>query len=139
MRRDFERLKSKPLSSDAAFNFFVTAEHMLDWVYPKRINKEKRTNARKKSVVLQVCSHLANGAKHFELEGRHHNSVSSTGAGVGWSREGFFAPDYFADGYFEERLVVSLKGDAAKELGQSIGAIELAEKVIAYWDKHPLA
>jgi hypothetical protein len=32
------RRVAAPKDSDAAFNFFVTAEHMLDWVYPKRSN-----------------------------------------------------------------------------------------------------
>ena len=41
--RDLDRLKNEPMNADAAFNFFVTAEHLLDWVYPKNINKARRT------------------------------------------------------------------------------------------------
>src|SRR5262245_24876821 len=95
LRRDLKKLKDEPLNADAAFNFFVTAEHMLDWVYPKKANRQKRTVARKNSVWLQVCSHLANGAKHFEVEDPQHDSVSSTGTS---QRGGYFGGVYFGGG-----------------------------------------
>src|SRR4051794_3920716 len=96
MRRDLEKMRAAPLDADAAFNFFVTAEHMLDWVYPRDANRQARTDARKKSTLLQVCSHLANGAKHFEVEGKQHQSVDKTG------RSGIFyaPPTYLGRGYF---------------------------------------
>ncbi len=37
LRRDLAKLLDAPLDADAAFNFFITAEHMLDWVYPNRV------------------------------------------------------------------------------------------------------
>src|SRR5262249_8271723 len=119
LRRDLAKFKSEPLNPDAAFNFFVTAEHMLDWVHPKQINKLKREAERKSEILLQVCSHLANGAKHFEVEGSQHDSVSSTGV-----RGGHFPPNYFPhfpSAYFGgPTLVVRLKGTAATQLGQTI-------------------
>jgi hypothetical protein len=140
LRRDIERLKSEPLNSDAAFNFFVTAEHLLDWVYSRRINKQRRTEARRKSVLLQVCSHLANGAKHVEAEDRQHDSVSSTGIAGGYFSASYFSPRYFSNPYFGvgRRLVIRLKGNAAAQLGQTISVIKLAEKVMEYWDNHSL-
>lgn len=134
LRRDLARLKSSPLDSDAAFNFFVTAEHMVDWVYPGRANAEKRKRARKSSALLRVCSHLANGAKHLELDDGRHDSVSSTivlgGFGVGGYGEG---------GYGSAALWVRLQGDAAKELGTAADAVDLAGRVMEFWDSHPLA
>ena len=137
LRRDLAKLKAEPLDADAAFNFFVTAEHMLDWVYSGKARTDERTKARQGSVLLRVCSHLANGAKHFEVEGKHHDSVSSTqtvehtmsvvnivsitGPFVSWPR-----------------LLLTLKGTAATELGNVIGAIELAERVMDYWDTQQL-
>jgi hypothetical protein len=38
LRRDIEKLRAEPTNPDAAFNFFVTALHMLDWIYPKNAN-----------------------------------------------------------------------------------------------------
>jgi hypothetical protein len=140
LRRDLERMKAEVLNVDAAFNFFVTAEHMLDWVYPKKSNEPKRKNARQQSVLLRVCSHLANGAKHFEVENPHHDSVSSSGLTVTgglFPRQLFpLFPDALAGR--SPRLVVNLKGDAATQLGATIGIIELAEKVMDYWDNHTL-
>jgi hypothetical protein len=50
----------------------------------------------------------------------------------------YFAGSYFGGGPVEPKLVVHLKGNAATQLGATIGAIQLAEKVMAYWDAHPL-
>jgi len=140
LRRDMVKVKSEPLNPDVAFNFFVTAEHMLDWVYPKRANKRKRTDARTKSPLLGVCSHLATGAKHLEVEAPHHDSVSSTGTAGGYFPASYFPPHYFSNAYFGagRRLVVKLQGAAARDLGPCIGVVELAEKVMDYWDKHSL-
>ena len=140
LHRDLVKFKSEPLNPDMAFTFFVTAEHMLDWVFPKKGNKIKRTAERKKSVLLRVCSHLANGAKHMEVEDSHHDSVSSTGTGGGYLPVRFFPKSYWPNGYFGagRKLVVRLKGDAATQLGKIIGAVQLAEMVMEYWDKHPL-
>jgi hypothetical protein len=138
LHRDLERLKADPMSADAAFNFFVTALHMLDWIYPKRSNNAKREAAEKASVLLQVCSHLGNGAKHFEVEAQKHKSVSSTSESGSWFGPNWFGPNWFGPNWFgEDKLIVHLSGDAATQLGQTIGAIDLAEKVLEYWDKNP--
>ena len=44
--RDLERLRAAPNDTDHAFNFFVTAEHMPDWLHPG--NKGKRDRERKR-------------------------------------------------------------------------------------------
>jgi hypothetical protein len=142
MRRDLAKMKSEPLNTDHAFNFFITSEHMLDWVYPGNANKAKRTNARQNSILLEVCSHLANGAKHFEVEFKHHKSVSSASTMhfFGFWPQSFWPKSYWPNSYWPGRrkLVVKLKGDAVTQLGQVIGVIELAEKVMEYWENHPL-
>jgi hypothetical protein len=114
---------------------------MLDWVYPKKVNKSKRTQTKRNSVLLQVCSHVANGAKHFEVEDPQHDSVSSTSTTGGYFPAGYFGSRYWGNAYFGagRRLAIRLKGKAETELGQIIGVVELAEKVMAYWDQHPLA
>jgi hypothetical protein len=130
LRRDLAKMKAEPLNADAAFNFFVTAEHMLDWVYPKENDTQKKTDTRNQSVLLQVCSHLANGAKHFEATAKRHKSVSGTRV---------------ADGLFHllgprvrRQLTITLKGDAATQFGPTIEAIQLADMIMVYWDKHSL-
>ena len=60
---------------NVAVDFFVTAEHMADWVLPGQANRQARETLRASSVLLQVPSHVANGAKHFIAEARPHQSV----------------------------------------------------------------
>lgn len=43
LQHDYERLKANRLDTYAAFDFFVTSEHLLDWIYPGEANKEHRT------------------------------------------------------------------------------------------------
>jgi hypothetical protein len=142
MRRDLVKMKSEPLNSDHAFNFFITSEHMLDWVYPGKDNKLKRTSARQNSILLKVCSHLASGAKHFEVQFKHHISVSSasTKLSYGYWPQNYWPKGYWPNSYWPGRreLVVRLRDIAATQLSQQIGVIELAERVMEYWEKHPL-
>ena len=75
MEHDHARMESEPSNEYAAFDFFVTAEHMLDWIHPGRNNKKVRESVRDSEVLLQVTSHIANGAKHFEATDSCHKSV----------------------------------------------------------------
>ena len=131
VRRDLEKLRAEPLNVDAAFNFFVTAEHMLDW--------SKTKDTRKNSTLLRICSHLANGFKHFELDERRHNSVSTAevcGLGYFTAYSTSYATAYSPGS--SPQLIISLENEAADQLGkQSIAAIELAEMVMKYWDNCP--
>jgi hypothetical protein len=90
LKRDFERMKSEPLSSDAAFDFFVTAHHMLDWVFPD--DKPSQVAKENSELLLQVCSHLANGSKHFEATAKKHQSVKDTE-----QHAGAFSSDFSSD------------------------------------------
>ena len=138
LRRDLARLQDEPMSVDAAFNFFVTAEHMLDWAYP--IQEPKRKSERQASVLLQICSHLANGAKHFELSAKHHKSVASTDTqSSGYDHAGYLG-DFSATSYqgIRETLVVSLKDEAAALYGSTVEVVVLARMVMEFWEAHPL-
>src|SRR5262245_38256943 len=75
LRRDFRRIAESPTDQCAAFDFFVTAEHMVDWLYPGDGNCTKREQERGRNVLLQVCSHIASGSKHFQATAKHHTSV----------------------------------------------------------------
>jgi len=103
---------------------------MLDWVYPGKANKEKRKQMRESNVLLALCSHLANGSKHFKVEHKHHTSVVKTSA-----HRGAFQSDAFQADAFQtlSALVVYLENEAAKEYGDSILVLELAQKVRNSW------
>jgi hypothetical protein len=66
LERDLIRVQSNPLDVDSAFDVFVTAYHLLDWLYPGYTNKHRRAKIENDAMLLQVASHLANGSKHFE-------------------------------------------------------------------------
>src|SRR6266498_4883509 len=95
--RELRRLQEAPDNVDHAFNFFVTAEHLVDWLYPgdESHRKRKRKSTRQSKPILQVVSHIANGAKHFDRLKMHHQSVART------TRQGsYFADRHWASGHF---------------------------------------
>ena len=49
LRHDFDRLKKSPMDSYAAFDFFVTAYHMLEWGYRE---PRRATNLREKGKLV---------------------------------------------------------------------------------------
>jgi hypothetical protein len=135
MEHDFSRMQAEPLNPYPAFDFFVAGEHMLDWVYPG--DEGRRRQERLGSVVLQICSHLANGSKHFRATQKHHKSVQSAHARpaarigelmIGVSRIGM-----------DEGLEITLAQDEADQLGSGgwIDAIDLAQLVLDFWRNHP--
>ena len=134
LEHDYKLMKKDPTNQYAAFNFLTTAENMLDWLYPGRANKKNREAIRDKEIVLQVCSHLANGAKHFQVEAKHHKSVQKA------QRTDYFGGamprGYFPKGYFPELLFVELTGKAAKKLGNSIRINDLAEQILNLWKNY---
>jgi len=66
---EYENLVSHPGNAWRAFNFFVTAEHMADWKDCKLL---KTTDP-----LLALCSHIANGGKHFEKLHKKHKLVAA--------------------------------------------------------------
>jgi hypothetical protein len=125
LEADLVRIKAEPLNPYPVFDFFVTAYHMLDWVYPT--SPAQRKKQEQSTVILQVCSHLANGSKHFEATKPHHISVTDTE-----HHHGAFS-NAFSPAFDISCLRVHLDGAAAKEFGDSVVATQLAEKVLAYW------
>ncbi len=125
LQHDMTRMSNDSSDEYAAFDFFVTAEHLVDWLHPNsRVDREA---LRDSDPLLKITSHLANGAKHFAATSLHHKSVASV------ERDGY-ADDYFADDYVEEPIVITLSQQEAIALGCSqIDAITLAYRVLAYW------
>ena len=140
LEHDFCLIQEKPDDPYIAFNFFVTAEHMLDWQYPGYENKIDRENLRKSEIILQICSHIANGAKHFEAQARHHKSISDTLKkavyGGGGLPKGSFPigaiPKYGVPGEWTDELYIELSGDASA-FGESISVVSLAEEILTFW------
>lgn len=123
---DLERMKNDMRDQYAAYDFFVTAEHIVDWVCPN--NRSAQKHLRGSSVLLQVASHIANGAKHFQTQDSRHKSVS------GVKKQRYVEEGYVEEGYFEDPIIVSLAQNEAVIIGcEEISAIVLAEKLLEYW------
>lgn len=133
LTHEYEQLEQDPSNQYVAWNFFVTSEHLIDWLYPGQANRANRTKVRKSELLLQICSHIANGAKHFEVEAKHHQSVAGTDH-ISHFPEGYFTKGYWTNGYFFECLVIRLENEAAKDFGESIEVLSLAKKVMEFWE-----
>ena len=128
IRHDFKRLSDAPDNVYAAFDFFVSAYHMLDWLHPN--DDAGRRAEENKCPLLQVCSHLANGAKHFEASAKQHTSVHDVVAEKGAFQRGAFQSSAFQVG----GLFIRLDDHAAALFGAKIEAIDFAQKVLAHWE-----
>jgi hypothetical protein len=130
LRHDLHRMATLPLDQYAAFDFFVSAEHIVDWLHPS--DEPTRRALRSSSPLLRITSHLlANGSKHFEATAKHHRSVAGT------EKFRYVEEGYVESGYFHEPLVVHLTPDEASELGApSVEAVALARQVLEFWSKH---
>lgn len=135
LHHDRSRIEENPGDHYAAFDFFLTAEHMVDWVLPGYANRKGRRGLREIHVMLGVTSHIANGSKHFIAESPHHRSVSHVDAPPDWIQPGFVQHDWVQTG----ELVISLEGMAAEHLGTSIQVRRLADRVLEWWDSYPTA
>ena len=131
LRHDYQRLQNAPTDTYAAFDFFVTGYHMLDWLYPN--DKEKQEQEEKASILLQVCSHIANGVKHFHATARKHQSVADVRVQDGAFQRGIFQADTFQ----VEALVIQLDGHAAVQFGAEVECLTLATQLLRYWENHP--
>lgn len=132
LRNDYKRIRQSPLDEYAAYDFFVTAEHMADWIYPGYSNKPKREALKQNDIILQITSHIANGSKHFITEASHHASVKDT-----LFEDGAFQANAFQANAFDvPRLIVALDGDAVKKLGSFIEVSSLAAQILEYWEKN---
>jgi hypothetical protein len=122
LQHDIARMTNDQSDEYAAFDFFVTAEHMVDWHLPG--NPAAQRALRQSEVLLQVVSHIANGAKHFSATAKQHKSVLAV------SRETYEEES----GDFEEDLEVHLSKEEALALeGSSFKTTTLAFRVYAYW------
>lgn len=129
LERELQRFRTTPNDRDAAINFFVAAESMLDWKHPGDQNASVRKTIRDSEPLLRVVWDLASLSKHLQVRPQH-NSVDTSGV-LGE----FFGGSFFG-GQFFGTLTVKLKGSAAAQFGPSLSAIELAERAVTYWKAH---
>jgi hypothetical protein len=135
LRHDLGRMRESPRDQYAAFDFFITADNIVDWLHPADTKEEEkiRKSLRASSPLLKITAHLANGAKHFEAT--RHQSVAGT------ERIQYVADGYAEQGYFDS-LLIKLNADKdglePKEIinlgGPTIGAVSLAQEILHFWN-----
>lgn len=147
LEREYDRWKADPLNVDFAWNFFVTAEHLPDWIYyqdmpttgterPDLLDGQKPYDFKMALMrpALRICSHLANGAKHFHLTNINLTSVGDTVREMtGYIEDGYIEDDYFAE---ELMLRVHLTPQEQTALGRDsadVDALALASWVLEFW------
>ena len=133
LAHDFERIRASPADAYAAFDFFVTAEHIVDWLLPDSPGVDQspaRKSKRQSSALLRITSHIANGAKHFEALAKHHDSVADLEQQSGGFDPLAFSPRAFSPAAFKMHgLNVRLENDKV------VHVLTLAEDVLSYWQR----
>lgn len=132
LQHDLKELRSNPDDVYVAFNFVVTAEHMRDWLHPGGYGSEAaaaRKKLRDDHVLIRVVEHVANGAKHLVLNPGRHKSVEH----VDQISAPYGAGSYGSGLYGGTGLILTLEGEAAEEFGEVIAAVDLAQRVVEFW------
>lgn len=125
LKWEFDLLKSDPDNIYYAFNFSVTAYHLLEWVAPRPMRTENPDWKIIKGNVkfLKECEQLANGAKHFEIDKKRHNSVKSL------ESEGYVEEGYVEEVYFEEPIVITFADNS------KVNILDFAKSLMKDWEK----
>jgi hypothetical protein len=131
LRHDYYRPMSDPAKPYIAFDFFVTARHIPDWLYPGNTTAQRQLFDQ--NLLLQVCRHIADGSKHLEATAKQHTTVKDTAC-----TDVAFQPDAFqSPGFQVGRLIVLLDGAAAVQFGASMEVMTLATSLLTFWETHP--
>ncbi len=123
---DFSKLRVNDNDTYLAFNFFVTAYHMIDWIFEAK-HHEERSDLNNEPI-MKICNHIVSGIKHFVPGSKRHNSV------VEIEKERYVEDGYAEEGYFEDPILIYLDEKFESEFGKSIKVIELATRVMSFWD-----
>jgi hypothetical protein len=130
LERELAKLEANPSDADTAFNLFVTAWSLIDWLHPG--DKTARESLRNQYPILQVCAHIADGSKHLQLNNPRHISVRGIPRGGNWAAR----PSQMNPGQLPVSacaLFVHLEGDAATEFGSFPSALDLACRTVEWF------
>jgi hypothetical protein len=134
MEFNCEQLRADPMNAYAAFDFFVSAAHLPEWL--GKFGCSQKIDRGKPEAMNDICQQLANGAKHFTVNPNRHDAVRATGVSTpaisGVARSGVTF-----SGATEQKLIVLLAPDEAAALDvPAISAVNLANMLLAYWKDH---
>ena len=123
LEHDYKRLLSAdprtPDAQYAAYDFFVCAEHLTDWLKHERGGT---LTAHRSYPEGALVSHVANGAKHFHVDVNRHTTVRDTG-----TARAFQDNVFQSNSHQGETLVIEL------EAGATVAVSDVASRVLAHW------
>jgi hypothetical protein len=136
LQRDFAHVKKFPEDSDAWFNFFVTADHLADWVTG---NEDDAKKMQQSHALLRVVHRLSINAKHYEQKppkpGKLRTSpVESTHEAQVYTWD----PNERKPVEAGKAYMLELSPMDAREIGlqdQFVSARNLAYRVVDFWAK----
>lgn len=128
LKHDRQRIRENNHDAYAAFDFFVTAYHILDWLHPDPSGACVRRALRDSEPLLQLADHIANGAEHFVLTNKRHQSVTSLEDKSGAFSAEAFSSAFSANAFAFDGLHVKLtSGDLA-------AVPHVADASVRYWE-----
>jgi hypothetical protein len=129
---DYRRVKASPSDVFAAFDFIVTAWHLLEWRYSGKAAKPQRDQLLQQYPIPGLCEHLCVSGKHFAPTDPNLQAVQGSFRKSVW-RRGVWAPGTWAHSAWRDELVVDLAGAAKAAFGDSITMARLADLVMDFW------
>ena len=131
--RDFKRMNVDPHDSDAAIDFFRTADSLLDWWIPDKKATGDQALQRKSIVDsdtdLKLAQRIAKGTKHFIVLSDPAGNVGSKEEHGGLSSTAI-SPDAFSPSAFKFDGLHVKTDDGSYE-----PALALAQRVMDFWTR----
>lgn len=131
---DLKRLRQDPTDAYAAFDFFVSARHMPEWIFPD--DKVKCTALFDSHVELRICRHIADSGKHYIVKDPQHKQVKETkGTESAWRTS--WGPAWGNSWGTVDLLVHLDPADPdTSTLGTDISALDLAARTLAILQRY---
>jgi hypothetical protein len=125
MESDLARMRASPRDAHPAFDFFVTAHHLADWV--------ERDDGRRRALIgatplLLIAGAIANGSKHFMTSDPRWRAVSGLESGMR-------GPSGVGPAGIRVPLWVNLDEAMAARVpcASDVSAIDLAVLLLEWW------
>ncbi len=129
---DYKRLKADSADVFTAFDFIVTAWHLLEWKYPGNKAKTQRHALCQQYPILALCEHLCVSGKHYDPTNPKLQSVQGSFRKSPWKR-GVWASGDWAKGVWQDELVIELSGTTKNTLGDQLTMEKFADLVMQFW------
>jgi hypothetical protein len=137
LEHDFERLQDdmgQQVMLYTAFDFFVTAYSLVDWVKKHKSLTQAQVDALYQEMLIKICADLANGSKHFQLT-KPPKTTLTTHSSSPVFEPGVFEPGVFQDDW-QAWVELSASKAAAAGVPTTCPVMTLATEVLAHWRRY---